>query len=71
LREIAKYDGPVLIIHGSEDEVISPVNSEFMYNSVKGTRRLIIIDDADHTFSSAQWESQVIGATRTWFGETL
>jgi hypothetical protein len=71
LREIALYDGPVLIIHGSEDEVISPTNSEFFYDSVRGTRRLIMIDDADHTFSSALWEDQVIQATQDWFDETL
>ena len=71
LREIAKYNGPVLLIHGSEDQVVSPTNSEFLYDTVKGTRRLIIIDDADHTFSSTYWESQVIQATRDWFNETL
>jgi pimeloyl-ACP methyl ester carboxylesterase len=71
LREIAKYEGPVLIIHGGEDQVVSPTNSEYLYDSVKGTRRLIIIDDADHTFSSAHWENQVIQATRDWFDETL
>jgi dipeptidyl aminopeptidase/acylaminoacyl peptidase len=71
LREIARYKGPVLIIHGSEDQVVSPSNSEFLYDSVQGTRRLIIIDDADHTFSSCHWEQQVIQATRDWFDETL
>jgi pimeloyl-ACP methyl ester carboxylesterase len=71
LREIAGYDGPVLIISGSEDQVVSPVNSELMYDNVRGTRRLIMIDDADHTFSSTQWENQVIEATLSWFNETL
>lgn len=71
LREISKYEGPVLIIHGSEDQVVSPTNSEYLYDSVKGMRRLIIIDDADHTFSSFYWENQVIGSTRDWFDETL
>jgi dipeptidyl aminopeptidase/acylaminoacyl peptidase len=71
LREISKHKGPVLIIHGSEDEVISPVNSELMYDSIQGIRRLIVIDDADHTFSSAYWENQVIEETRRWFEQTL
>jgi fermentation-respiration switch protein FrsA (DUF1100 family) len=71
MRDIARYGGPVLLIHGSEDQVMSPVNSELMYDRVRGQRRLIIIDDADHTFSSVHWESQVIDATRTWFEETL
>jgi len=71
MRDIARYGGPVLIIHGSEDQVMSPVNSELMYDNVKGQRRLVIIDDADHTFSSVHWERQVIDATRAWFEETL
>jgi pimeloyl-ACP methyl ester carboxylesterase len=71
LREIAKFQGPVLIMHGGEDQVISPMNSEQIYDCVKGTRRLILIDDADHTFSSCYWEDQVIEATKEWFDETL
>ncbi len=71
VREIAKYAGPVLIIHGSEDNVVSPVNSEILYDSIRGRRRLIMIDDADHAFSSAQWERQVIEETRLWFEQTL
>jgi alpha/beta superfamily hydrolase len=71
LREIVKYEGPVLIIHGSEDEVVSPVNSDLIYDTIKGRRRLIVIDDADHSFSSAHWEKQVIEETRIWFEQTL
>jgi pimeloyl-ACP methyl ester carboxylesterase len=71
IREIAKYDGPVLVVQGSEDEVLMPLNSEFIYDNAKGKRRLIMIDGADHTFSSAGWERQVIEATRNWFEDTL
>jgi hypothetical protein len=71
LREIAKYDGPVLIVQGSEDEVTLPINSEFMYDHVRGRRLLVVIDGADHTFSSTVWEDQVIETTRMWFAETL
>jgi hypothetical protein len=71
LRDITRYGGPVLMIQGSEDQEVSPVNAELMYDSIKQRRRLIMIDDADHTFSAACWERQVIEATREWFLETL
>lgn len=71
MREIAKYDGPVLIVQGSEDEVTLPINSEYLYDHVRGRRLLVVVDGADHTFSSANWEGQVIETTRMWFAETL
>jgi alpha/beta superfamily hydrolase len=71
LRDIAKYTGPVLIVQGSEDEVTMPINSEYMYDHARGKRLLVMIDGADHSFSSASWESQVIETTKMWFAETL
>ena len=71
LREIAKYCGPVLIVQGSEDEVTLPINSEYLYDHVQGRRLLVVVDGADHTFSSSQWENQVIETTQLWFAETL
>lgn len=71
LRDIAKFCGPVLIVQGSEDEVTLPINSEYLYDNVQGRRLLVVVDGADHSFSSAQWEEQVIETTRLWFAETL
>jgi pimeloyl-ACP methyl ester carboxylesterase len=71
LREIAKYTGPVLIVQGSEDQVILPANAEYLYDNVRGRRLLVMVDGADHTFSTAAWEAQVIETTRMWFAETL
>jgi fermentation-respiration switch protein FrsA (DUF1100 family) len=71
LRDIAKYTGPVLIVQGSEDQVIMPTNAEYIYDHVRGRRLLVMVDGADHTFSTAAWEAQVIETTRMWFAETL
>jgi hypothetical protein len=71
LKRIAAFKGPVLIIQGSNDEAVSPVNAELLYDSVSGQRRLIMIDDADHTFSRIIWERQVIDETLAWFQQTL
>ena len=71
LREIASYNGPVLIIQGSEDEVICPTNAELLYDALIGRRVLLFIDGADHSFSSDLWERQVIETTAIWFKQTL
>ncbi len=71
LEALAKYQGPVLIIHGGEDSIVSPLNSELIYDNVSGRRRLVLIDNADHSFSSGVWENQVIEETSRWFEQTL
>ncbi len=71
LESLARYNGPVLVIHGGEDSVVSPLNSELIYDNVIGRRRLVLIDDADHTFSSTVWEKQVIEETYQWLAQTL
>lgn len=71
LEALARYDGPILLIHGGEDSIVSPLNSELIYDNVSGRRRLVLIDNADHSFSSNVWESQVIEETCRWFEQTL
>jgi fermentation-respiration switch protein FrsA (DUF1100 family) len=71
LRAIEQYKGPVLILHGSEDQTVSLLNSQLLHQNVKSRKLLVIVDGADHSFSSEHWEYQVIGATLRWFAETL
>lgn len=71
LESLSKFQGPVLIICGSEDEVVAPINSDIVYDNVPGQRRLVVIADADHCFSSGIWEAEVIQETCTWLKMTL
>lgn len=71
LTAIEEYGGPVLLVHGSEDETVSLVNSRLLHQNAKGIKMLVVVDGADHAFSSEHWEQQVIGATVRWFAETL
>jgi len=68
---IAEYPGPVLLLHGSEDQTVSLINSQILHESARGRKLLVVVDGADHTFASEHWEEQVIGATVRWFAETL
>lgn len=71
LTAIGEYDGPVLFLHGSEDQTVSLVNSQLLHENAAGTKMLVVVDGADHSFSSEHWEHQVIGATVRWLAETL
>ena len=60
ILEMARgYDGPVLHIHGSEDEQI-PVDVSGRYRYLYGAQyRSVIIEGANHQFSSIPWRETV------------
>ncbi|MGD9141504.1 MAG: alpha/beta hydrolase [bacterium] len=71
LSAVSEYSGPLLLLHGSEDQGVSLINSQLLNESAKGQKLLVVVDGADHNFNSGHWEEQVIGATVRWFAETL
>ena len=71
LEEVARYRGPALIIHGTRDEVVDPKNAPAYQEAIPGRTELHIVEGADHTFNSHEWEREVIEVTRDWFLETL
>ncbi|MCI8610174.1 MAG: alpha/beta fold hydrolase [Firmicutes bacterium] len=53
------YDGPVLILHGSQDEQI-PVDVVGRYQYLyKDQCKAVIVEGANHQFSSLKWKGQV------------
>lgn len=72
--KIRCFNGPVLIVHGSNDEVV-PVDAAYVYyNALKertAETKLLIIENADHTFNSVSWEKMVIDNVTDWFNRTL
>lgn len=73
LEELKKRSIPVLIIHGSEDPLVPIQHAYDYYNGLKDTHEveLEIIEGADHTFNSIEWEKKVIEKTVDWFKKTL
>ena len=71
LAAIAKYKGPVLIVHGSEDEIVPVADAHAYYGAASGRKELLIVDGADHTYNTCSWEKRVIEASRRWFVDTL
>ena len=43
---------PWLLIHGKEDDVVFPNHSEDLYENLKGQKKLVIYDKADHHFEN-------------------
>jgi hypothetical protein len=70
LEQIRKFNGNVLLLHGTADEVI-PVDYCFLYQKVfwlrsQGQCDKEVIFQANHTFSSGQASEQAIGKTKEW-----
>lgn len=70
--EAAKaFNGRVLIIHGSDDQIV-PVTDAYLYSEAFGEKALLhIVDGADHTFARCHHKDEVIGLTCRWLSETL
>ena len=66
LDEVKGYQGPALIVHGTQDPTVPPRHAE-MYKDALGDRaQLVWIEGADHTFTAHAWEQKVISLTRDW-----
>lgn len=61
------YDKPVLLIHGSHDEVV-PVDTSTKYKDIcYGEKAAIhIVKGADHSFSKHEWEEEVLHAVQDY-----
>ncbi|MBD2845722.1 alpha/beta hydrolase [Paenibacillus sp. IB182496] len=70
LRELSRFGGDVLLVHGTSDEVI-PVDYTFLYQKVFWTRSegqcdKEIILQGDHAFSTQSATEQALAATARW-----
>lgn len=48
---------PCLIIHWKEDEVIPVEFSQEIYNNIKGSKEIVLIERADHSFNIYNWNN--------------
>ncbi|ANS73186.1 permease [Paenibacillus yonginensis] len=69
-QEINKFQGNVLVVHGTSDDVI-PVDYAFLYQKVLWTRQegrcdKEIIFQANHTYSNSEHRAHLIKTTKEW-----
>jgi len=70
VEHLGQYTGPLLLIHGTDDEVV-PVEDADIFQAVrKDTQdevKLVRIPGADHVFGSLCWVEQVLDETAAFF----
>jgi dipeptidyl aminopeptidase/acylaminoacyl peptidase len=68
---IGKINCPVLIIHGSADEIVPVKDAYDFYNSAKEPKRLVIIEGGSHALNEPKHLEQITGLTLNWFKQYL
>lgn len=71
LAAAARITAPVLVVCGTNDETVPPVESE-NYRAVMEqagrTVALYRVEGADHCFNTLAWTAEAMAATLAWFG---
>ncbi len=72
LKSIVDYVNPLLVIHGAKDPVV-PVEDGELYHAVSASykKKIVIIENAGHTFESKRSEEKAIKLAASWCRETL
>jgi dienelactone hydrolase len=71
LEEVARYLGPSLVVHGSNDETVPPLDASDYRLALGGGCRVHMVEGADHVFSNLGYESEAIGLSRDFLVEVL
>jgi len=71
LLQAVRNAPPILILHGSSDEVVPPTHAQKLYEAAPEPKRLEIIEGADHIFSQREHLHKVIDLSFEWFKKYL
>ncbi|NIM94927.1 MAG: alpha/beta fold hydrolase [Anaerolineales bacterium] len=71
LESVSRFRGPVLVVHGTSDAIVPLESGKSYEEALAGRVEAHWIEDSDHTYSSHEWESNVIGVTVDWFRRNL
>lgn len=70
-RSVAGIGCPLLVVHGSADEVVPVSDAHELYQSASEPKRLVIIEGGDHAFNDLRHLEQVMGLTLDWFEQYI
>jgi alpha-beta hydrolase superfamily lysophospholipase len=69
-RQIADVTAPVLVVHGSEDRLISPELGRALYERARQPKRFVLVQGGSHHNTNALGQGQVRAAVADLFGLT-
>lgn len=70
LDEAGELGRPYLLLHGTEDDVVPPSDSEQAYEQAKDPKKLVMIEGAGHSFEESGY-GEVNAAIAAWLEEHL
>lgn len=68
--EVSGLERPLLLIHGTDDDVVLPADSDDAFEAAQEPKRLIRIEGEGHSFSDASY-GQIVDEIDRWLGEHL
>ncbi len=74
LRDVLRFNGPVLLVHGQEDKTVSPEHAKTYFRELKRNGNKVylkIIEGAGHTFIKRSHENALIATTVEFFKSHL
>lgn len=67
-ERIARVKAPVLVVHGSEDELIKPELGRALYEKAPGPKRWVLVEGGSHHSTNSVGHAQYEAALRDLFG---
>ncbi len=67
VEEAVKLTAPILIVHGTKDDVVLPGESKRLFRELVGPKKLLIIKGGKHLLERYDVRQKVIRATSFWF----
>lgn len=71
IEALADSSVPVMFIHGEDDTLIDPKNSQDMFNAAKGYKEIHLIPRAEHALSAIVAPEQYLGYIRSFLEKVL
>ena len=71
LKQLEKYVGPSLVVHGSNDETVPPSDASDYRLALGGHCRLHMVEGADHVFSTLRQKAEAIEVSRDFLVSAL